>query len=81
MPSKSNHVCIPCKKEMRPVRVGVNVEEHREDGSAHKIWSADVLECPGCGYRILAGFSDRPLARHHDSHYEEELKKVEFHIR
>lgn len=93
MPTKSNHVCLKCKKEMMPERIGVVVEEHRKiqdhviQGRVHtewapyKIWSADILECPTCGHQILAGFPDRPVAHHHEAKYAEEKKNVEFHIR
>lgn len=81
MPSKSNEICVPCEKEMQPVKVGVLVEEHMDDGSPYKIWQADLLGCPKCGHQIIAGFANSPVAHHHDSHYSKVLKEVELHIR
>lgn len=80
MPSRSNYICVPCKREMRLVKVGVIVEEHREDGSAYKIWGADLWECPTCGHQCIFGFADRPIVYHFDPSYAESQKQVEYHI-
>ena len=81
MPSRSNYICVPCQKEMQRVKNGVVVEEHREDGSAYKIWHADLWGCPKCGYQCILGFGDRPIAHHHSMEYAQLQKQVEFHIR
>jgi len=81
MPSLSNYVCVPCEKEMRRIKNGVVVEEHRENGEPYKIWSADLWACPACGHQCLLGFANRPIAHHHDDKYSEEQKNVQYHIR
>ena len=80
MPSRSNYVCVPCKKEMERLRSGVIVEEHRENGEPYKIWSADLWTCPKCHHQCILGFGDRPVAQYFDSHYLDVQKDVEFHI-
>lgn len=81
MPSYSNYICVACEKEMRWLKNGVVVEEHKEDGSAYKIWVADLWGCPKCGHQCLLGFSDHPICHHHQPEYAEEQKKVQYHIR
>jgi len=80
VPSHSNYVCVPCQVEMRPKRNGVIVEEHREEGKPYKIWEADLWECPKCHHECILGFADRPICYYNELEYEENQKKVEFHI-
>lgn len=81
MPSKSNYVCLPCEKEMFISKSGVIVEEHMDNGRPYKIWMADLRECPTCGHQCIVGFGDKPLVEHFQDDYEEQGKKVQFHIR
>jgi hypothetical protein len=54
---------------MRVKNNSVTVEELTEDGQPYKLWSADLLECVGCGCEMIAGFAREPLAEHYQPTY------------
>jgi hypothetical protein len=35
----------------------------------YRVWSADVLQCRGCGAEILAGFGARPISEHYEAEF------------
>ena len=59
-------VCVECEEEMKPEENGVDVLERGGDGKPYKMWKADVLECPGCGRRVVSGFADNPFLQRPD---------------
>jgi acetone carboxylase gamma subunit len=82
-------ICVPCKKIYRPKRNGVYLEEMMPSGDAYgpawmpyKLWVSDMLECPGCGHRVLAGIPFLPIREHFMPDYEEtkKLLQPEFQI-
>jgi hypothetical protein len=50
------------------------------DGRPYKVWQADLLECPDCGFQIITGFGQQPLAVKHHPDFDSELQRVEFTI-
>jgi len=82
VPGESNYVCVKCEREMELKEMGVLVEEHRGQDLPYKIWEADLRECPGCGFQILAGFGRDRIVEHYEEEFYAQLKpKVQFHIR
>jgi hypothetical protein len=82
-------ICIPCQRFFKPKRIGAIVLEqmplHNDaapgaiNGAAwrpHRIWSADVLACRGCGAEILSGFGRAPIAEHYQAEFADMLARV-----
>ncbi len=63
-------VCINCRLEYVPDKNGITAEEFASFGS-YKLWSADIMRCPGCGHRIIGAFGNNPFAIHHQIDYNE----------
>jgi hypothetical protein len=57
-------VCVKCQIELRPSVNGVTVIEMASFGP-YKVWAADEWECPGCGQKIISGFSNEPIRQDH----------------
>jgi hypothetical protein len=57
-------ICINCQCELKPETNGVIVVEMASFGP-YKVWSADLLKCPGCGVEIVSGFADQPIRADH----------------
>ena len=49
---------------MRCAKTGVDVELMMAAEAPYQIWSGDVFECPGCGFRVVSGFGGKPVAEH-----------------
>lgn len=80
-------ICVPCQKFYRPKKNGVFVEELMPsptsegfpyavvDGKSfwvsYKLWTADLLECPGCYHQVIGGFPIAPIAEHFQPDYKE----------
>ena len=56
MPTFGNHVCGKCSRTLKPEKNGITAVELLKDGSPYKIWSADLLKCPICGFELITGF-------------------------
>jgi len=63
MPSDGNYLC-GCGRFMSVLKNGVTVEELQGDGTAYRLWDADLVECPECGVRVISGFGRLPLSEH-----------------
>jgi hypothetical protein len=67
------HACVTCRLFFRPKRNAVCIEEGRPNGDGtwapDKLWSADLLECQGCGAQIVTGYGREPLAEHYQADY------------
>lgn len=70
MPASGNVLCVRCERIMRPKRNGVIIEELMDDGRPYQKWEADALECPACGFEVVAGFGRTPLVEHWQDSYE-----------
>jgi len=81
MPTKGNCICVKCEIELRPKKNGVFLEETRHYDLPYKIWHADLLECPSCGFQIITGFGRDPSAEHFEDKYEVLKARVEFYCR
>jgi len=62
-------LCLKCNVEMKPKKNGVMVAETAGDSLAgtlhfYCLTAADLLECPVCGYEIVANYASRPA--YHD---------------
>ena len=56
-------VCNACQLQLRPKKNDVlAMAVTIANGSPHTVHSADLWECPSCGYEIIAGFASSPLA-------------------
>ena len=65
-------ICVKCEVEFVRVKSGVLVRElFQQNKEIYKVWSADLLECPGCGSRVISDFAYQPMAHH----FEEERMK------
>ena len=49
-------ICVNCQCEFKPLINGVDVVEMAQFGP-YKLWSADLVQCPGCGAKVITGFS------------------------
>ena len=59
-------VCVKCEVVMRMGPMGVYVIELFQGVKICRIWSADVYECPKCGFQIIGGWGNKPLANNFD---------------
>jgi hypothetical protein len=55
-------ICVKCELQYQPVKIGAAVQTMTEDGP-YQLFSADRLECPGCGHAIARSAAD-PIAEH-----------------
>jgi len=71
--------CIQCKKFLRIVKNGVNIEEgmpnSRDEWGPYKLWKADLYECPECKVQLACGFGQGPIAEHFESDYAAMIEK------
>lgn len=61
--------CTTCLVDYTRTSTGVTVLDvvsRDESFQPHQLTMADVHTCPGCGHRVLAGYSDQPFVRHVD---------------
>lgn len=60
--------CITCLQVMRPKTIGFEfVEAVKTNGSVspYKLWSSDLLECPGCHTKIaIVAPRQQPICEH-----------------
>lgn len=55
--------CINCELEYRTKKSGVGLDSMATFGS-YQIFAGDVLECPGCGHRIIRRAA-HPISEHY----------------
>lgn len=72
--------CVQCQTYLATRKTGAVVLETYEDGRPYKVWHADLLECPDCGFQIIKGFAMQPCAVSHEPDFEKELQRVEITI-
>jgi hypothetical protein len=56
-------VCLKCRTRLTAKTNGVIVEM----GDA--LWKADLLQCPKCGFELVAGFGEGPFAEKFQQDY------------
>jgi hypothetical protein len=59
--------CCACNLQMHTATIGIALEEMTAQGP-YKLFSADVLRCPGCGFEI-ARPATVPLSEHFRQDY------------
>jgi len=72
--------CVQCQTYLATRKTGVTVLETFEDRRPYKVWQADLLECPDCGFQVVKGFGMQPIAICHQPDFEKELQRVEITI-
>ena len=70
------HICVNCRKKMKPEKNGVYFLEYAHFGP-YKLWHSDKWKCPTCGYEILAGFGFSPVRQHFDEDFTECCNRAE----
>ncbi len=76
----TERACVSCQTYFAARKNGVVVLETMDDGRPYKVWQADLLECPDCGFQIITGFGLQHIAVHHEPGFDSELQRVEFTI-
>lgn len=56
------------------VRVRVMFQRDKE---VQSVWSADLHVCPGCGFKVICNFADKPLGAHYLNGFNEVLSSWE----
>jgi len=72
--------CVQCQTYLATRKTGITVLETFEDLRPYKVWQADLLECPDCGFQVVKGFGLQAVATHHEPDFEQELQRVEITI-
>ena len=75
-----NATCVQCLTLLRPRKNDVCVHITMNDGSAYKLWQADLWECPDCGNQVLMGFGNRHWAEHYEEDFAKHLDGVDFTV-
>lgn len=62
-------VCVKCQCELRPKENGVGLLDmfrpsDETEPQPYQIWDADLWSCPKCGYELITGFGQGPIAQH-----------------
>lgn len=61
---------------MHVARNGVTVEELLAEGSAYKLWDADLYQCADCGNQVITGFGRQPLAESWQPSYDAQYVRL-----
>jgi hypothetical protein len=82
-------ICLNCHRFFRSKKMGVYFTEgmpthngaapglaEPENWKPYKIWSADLWQCDGCGFKILAGFGLQPIRHQHEDDFADVQKKL-----
>ena len=67
-------VCVKCQVEMKVGKVGIWVLDKASFGD-YKLTSADMHECPKCGYQIVTSFAEVSM-HHHEEGFAELVEKI-----
>lgn len=67
-------LCIKCQTHFRVIKTGIVVVVMFGDPpQPQELWSADILQCPGCGAQIVSQYASAPFAVHRDSDFQKEI--------
>ena len=73
-------VCSKDQTEFRPTSNEVNVlDTAGPDQLPYQLWAADEWTCPACGFQIVVGFGDYPLAAKHHEGFNQRLEDSQVH--
>jgi len=69
-------VCAECEVEFRPETNGVIVAQmFMGNTKIYKLWNGDLMKCPICGKKIVAGIGNNAFAEHFQANLEEVVEK------
>lgn len=70
-------ICVNCQVPFIVDKIGGPViEMFLNPPEPYKVWSTDILKCPGCGAKIAHGYGKGPLETHKDEGMERLLKAI-----
>ena len=67
------YACVPCKTYLRPRKNDITVLQDDAEGKPHKLWSADLWECPDCGYQVILGYGQNAFSEHDEPDFDPSL--------
>ena len=68
-------VCVECGRLMKSHKTGVYAIQTVE-GNDYKVWKADIVACPECGFKALSRFGDEPLKTRDEENFDEFLENL-----
>ena len=68
--SKPGCICVRCNKEMLPEKNGTLVRLDATFGP-YQIWSGDKVKCTVCGFEVVTGWGQNPVAEHYQEGFKE----------
>ena len=77
-------VCVLDGSFLKIKTNGVTVEELMPNGkrwAPYKLWQADLYICERCGYEVVAGFGQRPIAEHYQADYPQLVERHQPFVR
>lgn len=72
----TGHCCLFCAQQFVPLKNEVGVIETMGDNEVpYKLWSADLLECPDCKFKLIDGFGQTQIAAHYEPDFKHLVEK------
>ena len=73
----TGYCCSKCRVAYVPLKNDVVVVETTGDekDEPYKLWCADVLECPLCNHRLIAGFGQQHFCEHWEPDFKENIER------
>jgi hypothetical protein len=59
-------VCVKCEIAFRVKKNGVILAVTFNNGKLYELYSADLWQCPKCGFEVVAGIAHDPFANHYN---------------
>jgi hypothetical protein len=67
-------ICVRCQVQYQIKSIGTTVVDmFQNPPQPYKLWSGDLLECPGCGNLIVYGMPTQSFAAHFEPDFQERL--------
>lgn len=67
-------VCVKCNQKMDCDKNGAIVMEIFQGDKPYKLWRTDMYKCPICGFKVITGWADKPMAEHFQDNFKRILK-------
>ncbi|GAC1495738.1 MAG: hypothetical protein NVS1B6_00150 [Steroidobacteraceae bacterium] len=61
-------ICVNCKVDFRRKKSGIG-NERMAGSEPYQLFSADLWECPGCGFPLISGFGQMTVTEHYQDNY------------
>ncbi len=70
--------CSACRVAYRPLKNDITVLETMDENfkEPYRLWCADLLQCPVCKHRLIAGFGKSHFAEHYQDDFDQQLKNA-----